>query len=343
MAENSNLSNVGYMKNIILLVKKGEETFKWKVSLSTFKNNEIQIDIEWVEDKRNNILFDSNVEIITIFNFSNINQDLLWLLLLIYGIKKYFPKSINLILPYFPYTTKDMIAEVRDEDSSNKKDLKISTDNWLLTMLQNSWISTIKTFDLWNLYVQNYSSIYIENITKDKIFETEFKFFKRTKKKITIILLNQDDYILFKQILGKKENLKLIYLDETLSSKTKNEQLNILNNISDTDKSNIYIFDKSLIRWTKIAQLINILCTELDIKELNLYITHGIFAKGSYNKFNTLMEKYPYLSINTTNSIFWYHKKLKSERDDGISILKLPLMPSKQKLKEESESEAEKE
>jgi len=315
------VTNIWYAKNIILLVKKGTDTFKWKVSLSTYKNNEIQIDIEWIDDKRNNILFDSNVEIITIFNFTNINQDFLGLLLLIYWIKKYSPKSINLVLPYFPYTSKDMIGKAKTNNI-----LHISTDNWLLTLLQNSWISTIKTFDLWNLYVQNYSSIYIENITKDKIFVDEFSYFMRATKKLSIIVMNQDDYILFKHLLWHKENIHIIYIDEDISIKSKRDQLNILNSISDANKSTIYIFEKSLIRWNKLYWLLNILWNNLDIKELNLCVTHGIFAQGSYRKFNTILEKFPYINIVTTNSLLWYTKKITESR---TKIIKLPLLPQK--------------
>ena len=308
---------IWYSKKIILLIKKWGKTFTWKAYILPFKNNELQIEIDWVEDKRNNTLFDSNVDIIIRFNFSTINEDLLGLLLLIYWIKKYSPKSINLILPYFPYTTKDMW------ESTNWK-LNISTDSGLLTILQNSWISTIKTFDLWNKYVQNYSNIYIENITKKDIFIDEFAFFNKTKKKISIILLNQEDYNLFKSTIKDKENIHLIYLDEDLSSKSKTDQVNILTKLSDANKSIIYIFDKSLIRGNKIAQLLNILWANLDIKELNICITHGIFWQWSYRKFNWILEKFPYMNILTTNSILWYSKKI---LEDRISILKLPIMP----------------
>lgn len=315
-----------YSKNVILIIKKWENTYSAKVSFSTYKNNELQIEISWVSDERNNILFDSNVEIISLFSFNNINQDLLGILLLIYGIKKYFPKTINLVLPYFPYTAKDMLL---NEKENNK--LQISTDNWLLTLLQNSWISTIKTFDLWNKYVQNYSSIYIENITKDKIFVDEFDFFLRTNKKVSIILLNQDDYWLFKRVLWDKENINLIHLDEEISTKSKTEQINILSSISEWWKSIIYIFEKSIIRWNKIAALINMIGNNIDVKELNLCITHGIFAQWSYRKYNSLLEKFPFLYITTTNSIYSYINKIDPNK---VNIIKLPLVKQKKIVKD---------
>lgn len=310
-----------YIKNIILIISKWEDTYTWKVSLSTYKNNEIQIEINWVDDKRNNILFDSNVEIISLFNFSNINQDILWLLLLIYWIKRYSPKSINLVLPYFPYAEKNL-----ENNFIEKNKIKINTDNWMLSLLQNSWISTIKTFDLWNIYFQNYSSFYVENISKDKIFIDEFDFFARTNKRINIITLNQSDYSLFSKLFWHKENISIIYIDKELSLRTKNEQVNIFSQLSEWGKSIIYIFDNSIIRGNRIYALLNLLWNNLDIKELNLCVTHWIFAQWSYRKYNTLLEKFPYMYITTTNSILWYASKI---YEDRLSLIKLQLVNKK--------------
>jgi len=324
MLEELKTTNTWYLKNIILLISKWDNIYTWKVSISSYENNELEINIIWVPDKRNNILFDSNIEIINIFTFVSLNEDLLWLLFLISWIKKFLPKSINLTLPYFPYTTKDMGVYKKEENK-----VKISTDNWLLSLLQNSWISTIKTFDLWNLYVQNYSSIYIENITKDNIFIEEFLFFNKTTKKINIILLNIDDYILFNDLLGEKENINLILIEHDNIIKLKKEQNSLINKIDNSWKAIIYIFEKSLVKWNNILWIINLLAENLSIKELNLCVTHWIFAQWSYRKFNNLIEKYSFLNITTTNSINWYFNKINKEK---ITMIKLPFISKEKKI-----------
>lgn len=312
------INNNWYTKNLLLVIKKKWDTFNSKVSVSTYKNNEIQILLDWITDKRNNILFDSNIDIFIKFNFSNINQDFFWLLLLIHWLNKYNPKTINLVLPYFPYTSKDLF--IKKQNNSN---INISTDNSLLRMLESSWISTIKTFDLGNLYIKNYSNIYIENVTKEDIFIEEINFLKKTTRKVSVIVLNQDDYIFFKNIVWKKDNINLIYIDEDISLKSKPEQINILNKLKiEWNKSTIYIFDKTLIRWNKIYSLTNLIAKNIDIRDLNICITHWVFAYWSYNKFNTLIERYSFIDIITTDSLIWYHKRITEE---NIEILKLPL------------------
>jgi len=318
------INNNGYSKNIIINIKK-EDAIQYKASISTYKNNELQVILNNIQDVYKNELFDANIDIIIKFNFNKINEDFFWLLLLLHWLKKYKIKSLNLILPYFPYTTKDLFLGIWNTQEKNT--LKISTDNSVLQMLEGSGITSIKVFDIWNLYIQNYSNIYVQNIKKNDIFINEFDFFKKTTKRIHIIALNQDDYVLLKKEIWHKDNINILYLDEDISLKTKNDQISLLSKLKDnTNKSIIYIFDKIIIRWGKIYTLANLISKNLDVKELNLCITHWIFAYWTHNKFNTLIERYPFINIITTDSLFAYNKKL---NDINTEIIKLNLLDKK--------------
>jgi len=301
-----------YSKKIDVIIKpKKGEIKDWNASILTYKNNEILILLDQIEKKKDNIIFDAEIEIIVQFNFNNINQDLFWLLLLIYGLKTYRPKSVRLTLPYFPYTHKDIFNE------EFTKSIKINTDHSLLTILQNSWIDYINTYDLGNKYIKTYYDIFVEEVSKKDIFTEEFDFFRRTKKRVTIIVLNKEDYNYFKKYVGNKENINIIFIDWDIKKKTKAEKISILSSVKNPDNTLIYIFDKMLIRWAKIYNLIDFLMANLDIKELNLCITHGIFAFWSYIKFNSLMEKYKYLNIVTTDSIYSpYVEKLNKKQTE---------------------------
>jgi phosphoribosylpyrophosphate synthetase len=312
----TNIYNTSYSRHILLIVKKGGEKKYIKCWISTYKNNELLIEAEWV-DKRKNWFPQADIDIVIKFNFLNINQDLLALMLLIQAIKKYRPNSINLIMPYFPYIAKSIYIEEKYDKTY------LSSDMWFLSILEASWITSIKTLDIWNQNILDYGNLFIDNHDKTDIFTNEFVFFERTKKDIIIFTLNYEDYEFIKNKFKNKENIHVMYINDDIKNMSKNEKIDILSNVknySDWQKPVIYIFDKIILRWTKLYNLSDFLLSNIDLKELNICITHWIFAHWVYKKYNALLDKYPSLSIVTTNSIDWYYKKLYQDR---ISVYKM--------------------
>lgn len=290
-----------------MIIKKDWSTLSKDIILDKSKSNEITILLKDIDNKRNNLLFDSNIDIKYTFNFNNLNENILSLIMLIYWLKKYSPKTINLTLPYYPYSLKE-------QHTRNDNEIFINPLNSFINLLNNIGISTIKTFDLWNESVINYSDFFIENIEKQDIFEEDIAFLKGYKKDkvITLISLNINDYNYFNNILKDKENINVIFVWKKISEMNLNQKKNFLNDIKqETVWNAVYIFENTLYKWNKVSQIINYIWVNnelLNIKELNLFITHWVFSKWSYRKFNNLIENYDFLNITTTNTVNWYAK-----------------------------------
>lgn len=279
----------------IKIKKEWEEIFK-NINIIERSNNEIEISLS--EDNTNlfNLINNNNIEIKFIFDLENLSNDLLLLYFLINWLQKYKPQTISLNLPYLPYTNSNNYEKYFKDNL--KEENKLFTNSTFFKLLKHSNVSTIKTYDLINPTIQEYSDIYIENIWKEIIFEEEFNFIKNFQKSLFIITLNEDDNMLFYSKFSDKQNVKIINLSSPINFKNKKEvDSTFLKLIKSNPNVPIYIFDKDLKTWERLYNILKNILKETEVKEISVYITHLLFSKGSYRKFNSLFENYPKVFI----------------------------------------------
>lgn len=303
--------------NIIITIEKWEDVKTEILKLKELNNNEVLIFLEWILDHQYNMLFDSNIDIFYRFNFVNINAEIFFLLLIINWLQKYKPKSINLTLPYLPYTENDYSVY------SEQQSVKLHTHYWFLNLLDKSWVSYITTYDMWNPQLASYSTMYIKNIRKDKIFNDEFSFFKNSRKALFIMALNEDDYNLLYSKFSEKPNIKLLNVSSFINFQSKKEVLTLLKPFINNENIPLYIFDKDIKTGTKMANICKLLLKEAKLKEINICITHALFSNWSYRKFNTLIDWYwgkVNITLTTTDSVNGYAENIK---EDNLQILQL--------------------
>lgn len=297
----------------------------WKIieqqlKINLLNNNEIFLYLtnlekeNWSSFKQ---LFNSNIEIKFRFNFDKINQEVLLLFFIINSLNKYKPKSIQLVLPFIPYTRNELkdFSEIPEEDRANY--CAFNSSDAFLKLLETSWVTSILTYDLINKWFWTTNNLFIKNVEKNNIFIEDFEFLDRTEKNFILLALNEEDYNLLYRLYSKKTNFIIINCSWYINFKSWTEvSKKFLKTIKDYSNYNVFIFDKEIGTGFRLISILKHIVNYVpEVREISVFATHWIFSKWNYKKFNNLFEHYPKsnILIYTTNSINWYSSYINKE------------------------------
>jgi ribose-phosphate pyrophosphokinase len=249
--------------------------------LDKFSDGEIQVDIK--ENIRNQDIF------IIQSGYSNNNENyttndyLMETLILIDACKRSMAKSINLIMPYYPYSRQDK----KDESRSP------ITAKLVANMLTQSGIDRLVVMDLHSSQIQGFFDIPVDNIYSVNLVieyfnKNIFNTFTEDEKDEKFIIISPDAGAVKRTL----KFAKCMGLDTAILHKQRNYQK------KNTIEKSMIIGDPDCLK-NKTAIICDDMCdtggtliksieilTENGVKDVIVVVTHGILSGEAINKIN---------------------------------------------------------
>jgi len=152
-----------------------------KIDLSTFSCGELYTRIE--ENIRGDFVY------VLQTTTQNVNDNIMELLIVLDSIKRASPQSINVIIPYFPYSRQDKKTRSREPISARL----------IANLLEAVGIDRIITMDLHADQIQGFFNVPVDHLTSLPLFTNYFK--KIIKKKY-------DEYVIVSPDTGRAKAAK---------------------------------------------------------------------------------------------------------------------------------------
>jgi ribose-phosphate pyrophosphokinase len=249
--------------------------------LDKFSDGEIQVDIQ--ENVRNQDIFIIQSGYSNTNPNYNINDYLMETLIIIDACKRSMAKSVNIIMPYYPYSRQDK----KDESRSP------ITAKLVANLLETSGIDRLVVMDLHSSQIQGFFDIPVDNIYSvgivlDYFNKHIFNSFTEEEKEDKFIVISPDAGAVKRTL----KFAKCMGLDTAIMHKQRNYQK------KNTVEKTIVISDKdSLLNKTAIicddmcdtgGTLIKAVETLIKngIKDVIVVVTHGILSGSAIERIN---------------------------------------------------------
>ena len=283
--------------------------------LDKFSDGETQVDIQ--ENVRNQDIFIIQSGYSNNKDDYNTNDYLMETLILIDACKRSMAKSINVIMPYYPYSRQDK----KDESRSP------ITAKLIANMLTQSGIDRLVVMDLHSSQIQGFfdipvDNIYSVNIVLEYFNENIFKKFSEDEKDEKFIIISPDAGAVKRTL----KFAKCMGLDTAILHKQRNYQK------KNTVEKSIIVGDPDCLKG-KTAIICDDMCdtggtlvksidtlTSSGVKDVIVVVTHGILSGEAINRIN----RCDYITkVIVTNSVNQTKNINLSDKIDVITIDKL--------------------
>lgn len=239
--------------------------------INRFSDGEISISIE--ESVRGDDVF------IIQSTSSKVNEYYMELIIMIDALKRASAGTINVVLPYYGYASRDYKKEAHNP----------ITAKLIANLIINAGATRVLTFDIHNVQVQSFFDKPLDNLVSEPLFAS---FYKKND-------MLGEDYVV---VAPKNSEIKRArnladYLNTALVIVDKEENGYYL--IGEVSNKNCIIFDDILRTGKTFSSVANLL-KEQDALEIYACATHGLFTERA----KELLDDSPISNICVTDSCY---------------------------------------
>ena len=265
-----------------------------KCIIEKFSNTEIRIEI--LESIRNRDIFIIQTGSYNMEENNSINDYLMETLITIDACKRSMAKTINLVMPCYPYARQDKKGGPREP----------ITARLVANMLENAGIDRIIVMDLHTPQIQGFFNVPVDNLYSMPLVITYFR--KNIFKKKTLQQI-QNDYVLaapdagaIKRTLkfGKSMKLNTIFIHKDRSYEIANT-INTMMIVGDPQRIRgkiVIILDDMCDTGSTLVKCCSLLI-ENGAKEVLCVVTHGILSGPAAKRINSCKQMSKMIVSNT--------------------------------------------
>lgn len=273
--------------------------------LDKFSNGEIRVEIK--ESVRNEDIYIIQTGYSNSNNGYNTNDYLIETLIIVDACKRSMAKSINIIMPYYPYSRQDKKDEARSPISAKL----------FANLLTTSGINRLVVMDLHSSQIQGFFDIPVDNIYSIKLVieyfnNNIFSLLDDTEKEKKYVVVSPDAGSLKRTICFAKAmglDTAILHKQRNYSKKNTVDHSFLISNNDLKNKTAIICDDMCDTAGTLIKGIDALV--ENGIKDVIIVITHGIFSGSAIERINNC--KY-IKRIIVSNSIYQeYNQKICSK------------------------------
>lgn len=192
----------------------------------------------------------------------NVNEDIMELFLIIDALKRASAKSINVIIPHFPYARQDKKSAPREPISARL----------IADLLTTAGISRIITMDLHADQIQGYFNIPVDHLTALPLF---VKYFNNKNIKDPVVVAPDTGRAKVAKKLADKIDAQLAILHKT---RPDHNVADIMHVVGDVKNKTIILFDDMVDTGGSVTQGIKALKEHGANPEMYLATTHPVFS-----------------------------------------------------------------
>lgn len=246
-----------------------------KISVNTFSDGEIQINIE--ESIRGD-----DVYIVQATSYP-VNDHLLELLIMIDALKRASARTINVVLPYFGYARQDRTAKPREPITA-----KLVAD-----LIEEAGATRVLTLDLHTVQLQGFFDIPVDNLFTMPLFGKHY-----TEKNIcgdeVVIVSPKNSGVARARVLAKYLDAGLAIVDQN----SREEEVREGYVIGDVAGKKCIIVDDMINTGETIGLAAEIIL-KAGAKEIYMCASHGLFSANATD----ILAKLPLEEVCVTDSV----------------------------------------
>ncbi|HLD63340.1 MAG TPA: ribose-phosphate pyrophosphokinase [Candidatus Peribacteraceae bacterium] len=192
----------------------------------------------------------------------NVNEDLMELFLMCQAAKLSFAEHVHVILPYFPYSRQDRVAEPREPISARL----------VAKLLEESGADHVITIDLHSVQIQGFFGIPVDALDGRPIFA---EYFRRKKLKDPVVVAPDAGGAHRAKRFADMLGAELAVMHKSRPQHQKSEVVEVVGDISDRT---CVIFDDMIDTAGSLVSAKEALMKRGARKEIYAAATHGIFS-----------------------------------------------------------------
>lgn len=227
----------------------------------------------------------------------NVNEDIMELFIIVDSLKRASAKSINVIIPHYPYARQDKKSAPREPVSA-----KLVAD-----LLETSGIDRIITMDLHADQIQGYFNVPVDHLTALPLF---VRYFKNLEIKDLVVVAPDTGRAKAAKKLADKIGAELAIMHKT---RPEHNVAEIMHLVGDVKNKTVLLFDDMVDTAGSITQGLAALKQHGANPDIYLATTHPVFSGPAIDR----LVKAGFKEVVVTNTIPLPEEK----RFDGLRVL----------------------